>query len=650
MNCSRNHIQIIFVTLIFVYTVFNPSVSSAKRIINIGVPRFLPPFSFVDPNTVELRGFCVDLSILLVNSMGIDAKPQFFGYYSPRLEQALEEGNLDLVVGITIPSGGRDGLNMIDTGITVDRKIFANKTCVTVTCTKDLPGQIVAFEKGRDLRSSLPVVEGVSFIQTDSHLKALSLVDSGKASVYISDSRLTSLYLIQKNNFENIKEVGLPVDSVPLSLAVRSDNTELLADVSLSLGKILKSEDYDAIYRKWLGQEIRFSHWDEYLKYIVGALGLSASVLLFFIFWNFMLKRKVQEVTRDFQRSEKKYRDLIESSPEMIHLISPDGNIRLINRIAMQYLKYNESEMIKLNLSDLVSPDNRDEISDFINIVFSDGFGNKEVVFLAKDGTETPAEIVATTVGGLVENEPMACCFSRDITEHKRLEEELVKSERLGIMGQMAAGLAHEINNPLGIIVANAEAILEDGMDSEYAHESLMSIERNAIRAGKIIEDLLSFTGPSALEKGRVNLSLLIDETLPFLKQKLKQKNIKVKRPESSEEIIFYGDENQIQQLLVNLILNAIQAMQDDGILTICARYDGDGENREIILEVEDTGIGVTDEDLPRIFDPFFTSRKEKGFGLGLFISRVIVEKHNGRISARSNEGLGTVFTVALPA
>ena len=157
------------------------------------------------------------------------------------------------------------------------------------------------------------------------------------------------------------------------------------------------------------------------MKYIVGALGLSASVLLFFIFWNFMLKRKVQEVTRDFQRSEKKYRDLIESSPEMIHLISPDGNIRLINRIAMQYLKYNESEMTKLNLSDLVSPDNRDEISDFINIVFSDGFGNKEVVFLAKDGTETPAEIVATTVGGLVENEPMACCFSRDITEHKRL-------------------------------------------------------------------------------------------------------------------------------------------------------------------------------------------------------------------------------------
>ena len=217
-------------------------------------------------------------------------------------------------------------------------------------------------------------------------------------------------------------------------------------------------------------------------------------------------------------------------------------------------------------------------------------------------------------------------------------------------MGQMAAGLAHEINNPLGIIVSNAEAILEDGMDSEYAHESLMSIERNAIRAGKIIEDLLSFTGPSAPEKGRINMSLLIDETLPFLKQKLKQKNIKVKRPESSEEIIFYGDENQIQQLLVNLILNAIQAMQDDGMLTICTRYDGDGVNRKIILEVEDTGIGVTDEDLPRIFDPFFTSRKEKGFGLGLFISRVIVEKHNGRISARSNEGLGTVFTVALPA
>ncbi|MBW1806483.1 MAG: ATP-binding protein [Deltaproteobacteria bacterium] len=101
--------------------------------------------------------------------------------------------------------------------------------------------------------------------------------------------------------------------------------------------------------------------------------------------------------------------------------------------------------------------------------------------------------------------------------------------------------------------------------------------------------------------------------------------------------------------MLINLILNAIQALQEDGVLTIRAGIHKNGADRNVLLEVEDTGVGVSEDDIPRLFDPFFTSRKAKGFGLGLFISRVIVERHNGTMRARSKEGQGTVISVEFP-
>lgn len=635
------------VVLISLIVLFVPGFIEAKEVVRIGVPRALPPYAFIDPNSGDLRGFCVDLAILLAADMGV--KPEFFGISIPRLENALFEDRVDLIIGLTLPAGERDDLSIIETGLNVEAKIFVNKSCVTVTCAKDLKGQVVALEKGRDLETFVEDPEGVEFLEAETQREALEYVNSDLAKAYVSSSSLTTLYFIQKNDFKNIKEVGVPIDSTPLTLAMRTNNSDFLKEVSVSFGKIFESDNYGLITRKWLGQEIQFSHWDEYLKYILAALGLSAAGLLVFIFSNFMLKRKVQQVTRDFQQSEKKYRELIESSPEMIHLVSPEGRVRLANRIAMKYLKYSETEMLLLKFQDLVIPSQRDDLGAFLIEVFREGFKDQEFIFEASDGRQTPVEMIATTISGMDDGALMACCFSRDVTGRKRLEEELIESEKLAVMGQMAAGLAHEINNPLGIILANAEDVLANDLDCEDSHESLRTIERNAIRAGKIIEDLLSFTGPSSPARRPTDLLQLIDESLPFLKQKLNQKKIKVNKIYPEEQVIIQGDENQIQQLLINLVLNAIQAMSENGILTIRAQLEDNGSKKQVLLDVEDTGVGVPEDNMSEIFNPFFTSRKEKGFGLGLFISRVIVEKHHGRIYAQLKEDQGTIIRVELP-
>ena len=259
-------------------------------------------------------------------------------------------------------------------------------------------------------------------------------------------------------------------------------------------------------------------------------------------------------------------------------------------------------------------------------------------------------EMVAKIVTEADPVEKLACCFSRDLTERKRLEENLLYSDRLAIMGQMAAGIAHEINNPLGIILSNAQDALYHDLKSEDSLESLKSIERNAIRAGKIIEDMLNFTRPAPLQLNPIDLPIQVDTSLILLGQKLKQKNIKVIKDYPDDSIVFNGDENLIQQLLINIILNSVQAIRHDGVINIAINETGENGNTRIKLEIEDNGIGIPEEDMKNIFNPFFTSRKENGFGMGLFISKIIVEKHHGYLSVKSKLGEGTSMIIEFPS
>jgi signal transduction histidine kinase len=145
-------------------------------------------------------------------------------------------------------------------------------------------------------------------------------------------------------------------------------------------------------------------------------------------------------------------------------------------------------------------------------------------------------------------------------------------------------------------------------------------------------------------------MPLLIDESLFFLKHRIKKKNIQIEKRYDVDSTLFHGDEKLIQQLLINLILNAIQAVRQDGRITLGVKTLKKNGARKIHFEVEDNGAGIRDEDIDKIFDPFFTVRKEGGFGLGLFISKIIVEKHDGDIIINSKTSQGTVVAIDFPA
>jgi PAS domain S-box-containing protein len=616
-------------------------------VLRAGIDASLPPFSFIDPGTNAVRGFDIDLVKLLAANM--KARVRFFPVEGGRMEKYINDGRVDLIIG----EKAADRLQSLELPIQVERKLFVSNRCVTITCVRDLPGATVVMLKGNNFASLVPAAENVRFIEAESQEKALQLVDEGKADAYISPNGRAAVYAIQKSNMRNIKEVGMPVDSVPLAVSVRVDNTQLLTELSVAFGKVVENGSYETICKKWFGHQVQLADVGKYVK--VGAViaGLLAMMLLGSIIWNRSLKRRVLRVTGDLQFSEQRHKDLVEFSPEMIHLIAADGRIIDANKIAVQRLGYSREETCSMRVGDIVAPERRAEVEEFIASVFAMEAGameagKKELTLCARGGGRIEVEMSATVVRG--PDMVLACCFSRDITERKRLEEELIQSERLAIMGEMAAGIAHEINNPLGIILANTEELLQQSAGDGETQESLEAIERNAVRAGKFIDDLLTFTRPTAPTKVRIDLAALVEESLSLCKQQLKQKQIEVEKVFAGAPLFFEGDDSQIQQVVVNLVLNAIQAMPVRGKLAVRGARDGDDGAGSIRLEIADSGMGIPEKDLAKIFDPFYTARKNKGFGLGLSISKRIIEKHNGTVRVDSEVGRGTVIYIDLPA
>jgi two-component system NtrC family sensor kinase len=254
---------------------------------------------------------------------------------------------------------------------------------------------------------------------------------------------------------------------------------------------------------------------------------------------------------------------------------------------------------------------------------------------------EANAKLVewGTTLEGKVEERTRQL---RDIQEH------LVQSEKLASIGKLAAGIAHEINNPLGGILIYSHLILEDTPPGRPHHDNLRKIVKETTRCKEIVKGLLDFARPKEPDMAPVDVPAVLDGCLAFAGHQTLFQNIKVERSYDPDVPKVVADAAQLQQVLMNLILNAAESM--DGRGTLSLRVRADLARQELIVDIADTGRGIKPEDRARLFEPFFTTKEVgKGTGLGLAISYGIVRKHQGSIDVTSEPGRGAVFTVRLP-
>jgi PAS domain S-box-containing protein len=645
MSCPNTVQRIVVAVLLFAVLPVAPCMALHGGKIRVGMPTNIPPFAFFDGQLQSTRGFCVDLTLMVGKLMNVQV--ELYGFDEPDLIEALLRGRIDVVGCAILASAPDSDYQLIDTGIQIDRQLFANKSCLTVTCIKDLPNHRVVSETRPELIYPDFPISSVNMMDAVSAEASLEILDGGGADIYISPNALTTMYQIQKLGLANIKQVGVPTETVPLSLAVLKERASLLSELSLSLGKIQEGEHFQALKKKWFGRDVEIGLFDRYVRYILMAGAGLGLFTLAFAAWNVVLKRRVKTMTEHLVISEQKYRELIESSPDMIHIIAADGRIQMTNQRAQELLETDDMPSTGRYLSELVAPDQKDDVHYFIVSLFENGYGENEFIFTSVDGRPIEVEIVASTLKNDDRNHRIAACFSRDKRVRKSLEEELIRSERLAIMGQMSAGLAHEINNPLGIISSYAQDLLGGELDEETRTDSLNVIAANAERASRIISGLLSFSRHGQPVRTPVDLADILEASLLFVKLEIKRKRVAVHKNYSQIPLVVMGDENQLVQVFVNLLINAIQAVDEKGKIRIRSGIT-QPDGTEALIEVQDNGPGIKASELEKLFQPFY-STKLTGSGLGLFISNIIVERHNGRIRAESRQGEGTTMQVHLP-
>ncbi|MFH1993658.1 MAG: ATP-binding protein, partial [Pseudomonadota bacterium] len=234
-----------------------------------------------------------------------------------------------------------------------------------------------------------------------------------------------------------------------------------------------------------------------------------------------------------------------------------------------------------------------------------------------------------------------------EITERKRLEAQLIHSTKMASLGVMASGIAHEIRNPLAVCSSAAQFLLENPHDRVLREQCADKIYSNVQRAARIIENLLKFARPSAADRGRVDLNETLEATLSLTENQIALQQIKLSRQFAEDLPPVIGSSSLLQQVFLNIIFNAANAMPGGGKLTISTLVNPE---REAEVRFADTGCGIPQEHLDNIFDPFFTTMPVgRGTGLGLSVSYGIIQQHGGSIEVESSVGAGTTFTVKLP-
>ena len=231
--------------------------------------------------------------------------------------------------------------------------------------------------------------------------------------------------------------------------------------------------------------------------------------------------------------------------------------------------------------------------------------------------------------------------------ELARMQARMAQSERLASIGVLAAGVAHEINNPLGGILALTALTLEAMPDGDARRDNLEEVVRQARRCGEIVKHLLEFSRQHRVAPEAVDVNRLVEKTLALLERQSIFLNVRVERDLAPGLSPILGDASQLQQVLVNVLMNAVPAMAEHGTLILRTRERGG----EVLLDCTDTGCGISRAQIDHIFDPFFTTKESgQGTGLGLSIAYGIVSRHGGTIEVESEVGRGTTFTLRLPA
>jgi PAS domain S-box-containing protein len=362
------------------------------------------------------------------------------------------------------------------------------------------------------------------------------------------------------------------------------------------------------------------------------------------------------------RRSEERYMDLFENSPDMYHLVNRDGTIVSCNRTEADLLGYRKEDLVGHSILKLYSLDYHDQARKLLEQIFEHGKG---VQGLEEQLVDRKGELLDVSLNTSIiyddQGQPILMrAVARDITEKKKLEAKILHAQRIDSIGNLAGGISHDFNNILTSILGSTAIMKRKMKKTDQWYRFAEIIETAAKRGAALTRQLLTFARKGSIQFKPVVINDIVDETLHLFERSI-DKTITIRKNFREELCLISGDDGQIQQAILNLLINARDAMPDGGAITIHTKRidietkltDAIGEQRSgefVSVSIRDEGIGMDHAIRQRIFEPFFTTKDQgKGTGLGLSVVYGVVNSHNGFITVQSEPQKGTEFTLCFP-
>jgi polar amino acid transport system substrate-binding protein len=568
-----------------------------SSIIRVGSELEFAPYAFVDENG-QPAGFSVDLIRAVAGAMSLSIHISSGTWDS--VWNDLTEGRLD---ALPIVAKLSERTPLVDFSLphteTYDSFFVRRGDPVIKNIEGAIGKEIVVMRSDAAHHALMERNFQGRMIFVDTIPDGLSLISSGKHDAFLC-SKLIGVLAIEKHKLEGLA-YGPTIQDYKrvFSFAVKKGDAELLEKLNQGLLIIKASGEYQQIYNKWLRVD---DPWRKFEKYLIPIILVVTAVVMIGGFWLFMLKRLVSKRTRELAEKN----ELLRQATEGLEATVSERTAELINANAMLKDEITERKQAEDELNDA-----KKEIEKW----------NKELERRVEVKTE-------------------------ELVKSQNL---LIQAEKLSAMGQMAGGLAHELNSPLAGLVPMLEIHRKRAKEGSSEHNELTLMIKAADHMAKIIKDFGLFSRESKSEFRTLSLNEVIEDTLSFSAVRLKQKGIKVKEDLSARLPLIHGEKTELQQVVLNMITNARDAMNEGGKLNI--KTDVSEDKSKVTMEFIDDGAGINKENLNRIFDPFFTTKKEgEGTGLGLSVSYGLIKKHNGVITVESKPGQGTKFLISLPA
>jgi PAS domain S-box-containing protein len=370
--------------------------------------------------------------------------------------------------------------------------------------------------------------------------------------------------------------------------------------------------------------------------------------------WGKMLEAMVVAKTNALAKSEENYRSLVESAEDFIFTVDRDGRFQSMNTFTARFFGGDPEQFIGRHLSTAFPEPGAERQLDLVRRVHASGKSLREEFELPLEGGSVWISANFMPVKGATGEVGTILCIARDVTETKNLQRQLVNAEKLASLGTLAAGVAHEINNPLGVILGFCELLLRKTDPASQQYEDLQTIERQGLLCKETVENLLSFARAEKQRRGEsCDLNGCVEEIAKIVRHLLGKNGIELALQLAPDLPPVRGDARQLQQVFLNLITNAMAAMEDGGTLEIRSFYER--ATRRVVAQFQDTGAGIRPDHMDRIFEPFFTTKPDgQGTGLGLFVSYGIITGYGGVIECESQPATaagkrhGTTFTIKL--